>query len=112
MARAHHVRQEMLVLASWSWPLGPSGLGVKRLAVSMKGREGMWPGEGSLSHVEGVGSGGMGASARCGGSGAAASAAKRGRWKLGGSHGSSRAHPREQARGDRERVGREHIRKL
>jgi len=58
MARAH-VRQEMLVLASWSWPLGPSGLGVKRLAVSMKGREGMWPGEGSLSHVEGVGSGGM-----------------------------------------------------
>jgi len=51
MARAH-VRQEMLVLASWSWPLGPSGLGVKRLAVSMKGREGMRPDEGSLSrHV-------------------------------------------------------------
>ncbi|KAJ1492788.1 hypothetical protein T484DRAFT_1880536 [Baffinella frigidus] len=58
----------LLVMAA----CGPSGLGVKRLAVSMKGREGMWPGEGSLSHVEGVGSGGMGAWARCGGSGAAA----------------------------------------
>jgi hypothetical protein len=46
------VRQEKYALPSKSCPLEPSGLGVRRLAVSMKGREGMRPDEGSLSrHV-------------------------------------------------------------
>jgi hypothetical protein len=39
MARAH-VRQEMLVLASWSWPLGPSGLGVKKVGGEYEGKGG------------------------------------------------------------------------